>query len=694
MTSTPPDNFFQALLHNGWRSVVLIKGQDKWRSAVAESIIQGQAWSTGIYPDTLSATNKHIQAYLGQELDFVWLDNELYFDVDALCALAGCIRHGGCLILSLSEQFIEQDKSSISGLAHPYNKLQSIHSYYFARLWQLSAQQQNSVMLEEAKPIRYPEITKGIEQFTKPEGLTITQLNILQQISEIATHGHYFIKADRGRGKSTLLAALVNHYAKQQQKIHITAPAKRCIKTIISWLETWQTATDNYQFVAPDALTSTTPADILIVDEAAALPSQLLKTISSNYAFVIYATTEQGYEGSGKGLSQHFIKQLQRDKQLVKAFELTKPIRWAENDPLENWLNQICMPNTAPPANSEIDSKLVFRFLEQSELATNNDLLTQVYSLLFEAHYRTTPTDLKFIMDSPALKLCVAQNHHGQIIAAVLISVEGGLAPELVEQIAFGKRRPNGHLAPQIIAAQLGVTEFAQLIGWRIVRIAVHVDFRRQKIASTMLNWLQASASQCTNEQSIDYLATSFAASRHVSQFWQKNKFNLARVSTTAEHHSGLFSTLYIKPILGDNSHIFAAITSACQQQLQYYLSSHYQAVEACLLDMWQAQVSKHTPLDETSSQANRLLMTGFAYQQTNYFAALPAIDNFVQNNLLFVEQCLTNEEFRLLNAAVTYKISPTNLALTHKLAEQKLTGQKHVIKSLRLLISKLLDQL
>lgn len=684
MTALIPPALFEQLSDNGWRSPILIKGNKQLRYNTAQQLIQQQKWQTGVNPDTLNETNKHIQAYLGQELDYVWLDSSSFLDIDVLCALAGCIKHGGALILTFKDDFIYHDATTIGSLAYPHNQESHQYSYYMQRLWQQSQNVKGCIIIDDSilNTVSFEQVDIK-QKFVKPTNFTAAQQIIINELTKLHKNGHYFIKADRGRGKSTVLAALVNNYLHQGLNVTITAPAKRCLSTVWSWLDKWQSKTENLTFYPPDELAqqlNTNSNNILIVDEAAALPSQLLKTVSQKFNWVIYATTEQGYEGSGKGLSQHFVKQIEASNQLVQTFELTAPIRWAVGDPVENWLNSICMPNNQPSISKDNKDTLSFRFVQQSELVRNNSLITAIFSLLTQAHYRTTPSDLKHMLDSPALKLCVAQNEQGEVIAAILLSVEGQLDQALTKQIMNGTRRPNGHLTPQIVSAQSGILAFSQLRGLRIVRIAVTEQLRNLNIASSMLEWLEH------QPLAIDYLSTSFAASITVANFWHKNDYKLARVSTTPEHHSGLYSTLCIKMLKVEHLPIIENIQQQCAMQLIYFQASQYQTVEGELLWLW------HTSLRQYKQPAllfNLSLIEGFALHSSNLHAALPDLHNFCLIHSKLIRKILPKGQQNLLADIILKRHSASFVASNYGF-----TGQKQVIRALRQIVASILKHM
>lgn len=111
--------------------------------------------------------------------------------------------------------------------------------------------------------------------------------------------------------------------------------------------------------------------------------------------------------------------------------------------------------------------------LEPQAWESNPALVASVYELLCAAHYRTSPLDLRRMMDAPGQHFAVAQT--GSAIAGALWLVdEGGLSPELSRAVWAGFRRPRGNLVAQSLAAHGCSPLAATLKGRRITRIAVH----------------------------------------------------------------------------------------------------------------------------------------------------------------------------------------------------------------------------
>lgn len=66
------------------------------------------------------------------------------------------------------------------------------------------------------------------------------------------------------------------------------------------------------QYISPTDAHLLNTADLLIIDEAAAIPLPLVKGMLGPY-LVFMASTINGYEGTGRSLSLKLISQLQRE---------------------------------------------------------------------------------------------------------------------------------------------------------------------------------------------------------------------------------------------------------------------------------------------------------------------------------------------------------------------------------------------
>jgi len=108
--------------------------------------------------------------------------------------------------------------------------------------------------------------------------------------------------------------------------------------------------------------------------------------------------------------------------------------------------------------------------------------LQKLMGLYTSAHYKNSPNDLQMLSDAPAHGLFVLLSPSAEqdsdslpdILAVVQVALEGKISRKAVDaQLARGHRSA-GDLIPWTIAQQFGESNFAQLSGARIVRIAVH----------------------------------------------------------------------------------------------------------------------------------------------------------------------------------------------------------------------------
>jgi tRNA(Met) cytidine acetyltransferase len=233
------------------------------------------------------------------------------------------------------------------------------------------------------------------------------------------------------------------------------------------------------------------------VDEAAAIPSQILLSAITEHSnavkFAVFSTTIHGYEGTGRGFEYKFKPLLKNNFKTVENLSLTQPIRWSNNDFLEADINNMLMTNAAISPLLEqqkisVNSDNVqFKTLSSQQLIAQPDKLNALFGLLVNAHYRTTPNDLRNMLDGPNMHIFCLE-YKGNIIGALLLAAEGKISPGLAEQIWQGRRRPKGHLLPQSLLAHSGFKQAGNFSYGRVVRIAINPELQHQGLGSLLLN--------------------------------------------------------------------------------------------------------------------------------------------------------------------------------------------------------------
>ncbi len=333
------------------------------------------------------------------------------------------------------------------------------------------------------------------------------------------------VTAARGRGKSALAGMLLSRIAGSAV---VTAPAKGATDVIARF------AGERFHFMAPDALlASSLQADWLIVDEAAAIPGPLLEKLVIRFPRVLLTTTVQGYEGTGRGFLLKFCARFSG----LQHYALSTPIRWAAGCPLERFVANALLFDDAL-IDRKPEGEVRIRPLDPRIWESDPARVAGVYELLCAAHYRTSPLDLRRMMDAPGQHFAVA-DAGADIAGALWLVDEGGLSPELSRAVWAGYRRPRGNLVAQSLAAHGGSPLAATLKGRRVSRIAVHPLRQREGIGQRLIR----------SASGEDYLSVSFGYTDALWRFWQQCGFVLVRMGSHREASSGCYTAMALLPL-------------------------------------------------------------------------------------------------------------------------------------------------
>lgn len=484
---------------------------------------------------------RELERLLGSETDLLVFDALEGFDVEAFAMALGMVRGGGRLLLLTPPLEAwprrpdrEMERLAVSGWP-PIGP-----SRFLQRLANLLREP------PEAPPPRpAPALPEG--------GLTADQAAGVALVRRTAT-GHprrpLLITADRGRGKSTLLGVAAGRLLEERgARILVTAPRRAATGILFEHVRRTlpgarptgnglEAGGGSIRFVAPDALVADPPAaDLLLVDEAAGIPLPLLLQLVERYNRLVMASTVHGYEGSGRGFELRLKSALDRLRPGWQHHRLQQPVRWAAGDPLEAFGFRTLLLDAEPaPLPEPVPSpgSCLVRTLGQEELLRQPGLLEQLFGLLVSAHYRTKPSDLRYLMDAPNLRLWVVQ-YREILLGALLVAEEGGLPGPLRESILAGARRPRGHLLPQLLATRCGVPEALGARCWRVVRIAVHPRLQRRGLGSRLLAHLLEEA----RAGGVDLVGSSFGATAELARFWTRLDFLPLRLGHRREASSG-----------------------------------------------------------------------------------------------------------------------------------------------------------
>ncbi|RBQ83991.1 hypothetical protein VDGD_06052 [Verticillium dahliae] len=417
-------------------------------------------------------------------------------------------------------------------------------------------------------------------QDTQPVGSLVTLAKTVDQakalltfvdaIAEKTLRSTVTLTAARGRGKSAAMGvAVAAAVAHGYSNIFITSPSPENLKTLFEFIfkgfdalgyadhadySIIQSTNPDFnkaivrvnihrqhrqtiQYIRPQDAHVLGQAELVVIDEAAAIPLPLVRKLMGPY-LVFMASTINGYEGTGRSLSLKLIKQLREQsrpgaasngdttvadrstgrasKEQSSGFQasrslreitLSEPIRYAKGDSVEKWLNTLlCLDATLPrakvsgqgcPDPSQCELLQVNRDTLFSFHPVSEKFLQQMVALYVASHYKNSPDDLQLMSDAPAHELYVLvppvseENQRlPEPLCVIQVSLEGKISRQSVLNSLSRGQRPSGDLIPWLVSQQFQDEDFASLSGARVVRIATNPEYMGMGYGSKALQLL------------------------------------------------------------------------------------------------------------------------------------------------------------------------------------------------------------
>lgn len=593
----------EQMAREGIRRLLIISGEGAWPQEQAfalRSTLPGDwLWVGATAPAEPCCTPQALQTLLGREFRHAVFDARQGFDAAAFAALSGTLRAGSWLVLLTPlwqdwQTHPDADSLRWSDCAEPIPTPHFVE--HFQRVITRDGQALHWQQHQPFAPVYFPERAGWQPANGEPQP---EQAVILQQLLDMPP-GLAAVTAARGRGKSALAGQLISRI---DGTAIVTAPAKAATDVLA------QFAGERYRFMAPDALlTGSETADWLIVDEAAAIPAPLLHQLVSRFPRVLLTTTVQGYEGTGRGFLLKFCARFPH----LQRYELQQPIRWALGCPLEKIVSEALVFDDETFSHPPQGNIHVSAF-ESTAWHRNPHLPLAVYQLLSGAHYRTSPLDLRRMMDAPGQHFLQASAADA-VAGAVWLVDEGGLSTELSQAVWAGYRRPRGNLVAQSLAAHGGDPLAATLVGRRVSRIAVHPARQREGIGQQLITQAHQHSSLC------DYLSVSFGYTPELWRFWQRCGFVLVRMGNHREASSGCYTAMALLPISESGKRL--AVTEHLRLRR-----------DADVLALWNGEELPLAPLKETTlNDDDWLALAGFAFAHRPLLTSLGCLSRLLQH--------------------------------------------------------------
>ena len=310
---------------------------------------------TGVRP-------RDVARRLGAGCDAVVLDLHAGLDADLIGQCHGFVRGGGALVLRLWPE----------GAPPPATDALCVHPYGPG---DVTARFQTR--FERALPAQapLPPLASAVRAVTgtDEQAAVVSRLSDLFQSAEPRCAS---LLADRGRGKSSALGLALR--AVGDRRVAVTASQPEAAAEVLRF------AGDAARFVPLEQLLDPAPEaapwDAIVVDEAAQLPVPVLQRLAERHpqARMAFATTAQGYEGTGRGFVLRFLAWAARQARPLERLTLHAPIRWGEADPLERAVTDLLLLDAAP---APVDADEVAKNLNEIEhIRFDRDALAAVAS--------------------------------------------------------------------------------------------------------------------------------------------------------------------------------------------------------------------------------------------------------------------------------------------------------------------------
>lgn len=390
----------------------------------------------------------------------------------------------------------------------------------------------------------------------------------------LSEHGDYEIISSTIDGETNITRVVVN-----QTNINNSSTSTLVSRQVIQYLRPEDAASNKLLL---------SQAELVIIDEAAAIPLTLVKGMLGSY-LVFLASTIHGYEGTGRSLSLKLLAQLRtsNEKRLVEK-SLETPIRYGTGDAVEHWLNSLLCLDTTPvesstrlgcphPDNCQlywVNRDTLFSYHEESEA-----FLKALVSLFVSSHYKNSPNDLQLLADGPAQDIFVllSSDSSGEglptILVAVQVAFEGKINQKVVLQSMGRGLRPAGDLIPWTLSQQFQDWQFPELTGIRIIRVATQLGYQRMGYGRKALRELEkyfkgayvTPDSQADHSiallsdlgelkpPSIDYLGVSFGLTQGLAHFWSSLNFTPVYIRQSANELTGEHTAIMLKRLLASD---------------------------------------------------------------------------------------------------------------------------------------------
>ncbi len=686
------------------RQLLVITGHEEWTRNAAVTLLKDNDIHSILWVGDTEAEYEYENEYenitvkdyrnkLGHEYEWLVLNCFSGFRANAAMALSGTVKAHGLMVIlcpELSEWPYYADPEQNNRISYGYQQ-KSPQSLFIKHLISCFRENSGVAILSADKfsgEVVFVDDNLEIERYCEQD----TAVKSICKVAEGHTNRPLILTADRGRGKSSALGIAAAKLMQTSAKtLYLTAPQihnveqvfvhnKRMLSNALITKNGVEYQSSSLTFKPLDVLlTDESLPDLLLVDEASAIPVHILNKLAEKFPRVVFSSTVHGYEGSGRGFEMRFIKQLSQLKPNFKRFNMLQPIRWYKHDTLERfWFDTFFQEVQSDIENIEsINQQIKCRHVSKVQLLHDKELLADLFRLLINAHYQTSQDDLQRFLDAPEIEFFILTRGKAVLGVAQIVKEGGDCFSELANTIADCSRRVKGHLVAQNLTSSYNSPPFLLAQQWRISRIAIDPEQQRKGFGKQLIQYVEQQA----NQQHIKFLTTSFGCNTDIIKFWYNSEFTLAKLSAKPEVSSGEHSAICIKPLTREAVETSDTIHEAFYQEFLYQIDKKFQFMSESLL----IQILVFEPTGNLGVFENIQLLEQFAIGKRAYFTCKRLLKKYLIINPSCFSKLETPEQ-TLLVAALLQNLSDQKIC-----TKFNFSGKKQIEHALKTSFRKIL---
>lgn len=527
-------------------------------------------------------TTKETSHILGSTFDYVFIDLRIYFEPNKICLLIETVRGGGIIFilgLPLHKWIYSINKDPLFKNEEP--RKSNLLQWFLDNIKDNSTSYLGDFSISDIIPhYNLMPYSTTLNAKIANFNVTIEQKRVVENLlKDLLNSSHpdscFVLLANRGRGKSAAVGLTLSEFYYKEKfsslNVTISSPYLSNVQTLFDFISRGLSSRKTkfkakyrnkeiseiriskkirFQYLKPSDIDRNLKSDIIIIDEAASIPVEILREILRIKNKKIFISTIHGYEGASRGFQYKIVNYLRKQQRiLLKEYTLGQPIRYLKKDSIEELLNKSFFLNLDidPIFSENINRDLITlqKYSDSSYLFSEegSSKLRQLFGIMVYAHYRNQPNDLLLIADSGKHFLIglygINDQNNKILLGSSQLAREGKISQYARDKIVSGDFI-EGEIIPSVAIRHFSY-DFANFQGLRIVRIASHPSLIGKGYGRLALEKI------IQEFTSYDWIGVSFGATVRLVKFWKKFGFKVVHIRPTKTAETGEWNIIVIR---------------------------------------------------------------------------------------------------------------------------------------------------